>query len=338
MTTEDEDKKRALEALDELGPVVRWHDPVERLEDLPEGAVEGQCSWVESENNAFVSDGAGKWVTLTNWMLRSKTNTHLDVDEALVNKPEHYGGDACMRAMESVNWGRLACLTSIERYFWRLGKKGRALQDVGKAKWYAQRLVDHDFYGGDYLTSEECKVLHRAASIGLESLSVDASTKAEIEKAMDEVFALLDRGVRSGLRLTDRELLKIAERDYKSRINDLQCELDALRYYLQHKTQAGVAAYATVFVQQELRERAEAKELLAMSGTSKEEKSQRKREAIDSVLADLKRFGPCPAKEVAERVFGSQEDKHKRRTHIILSALEDEGLAKRVPVQMWDAT
>lgn len=160
------------------------------------------------------------------------SSTHLEVDEDLVNNPEHYGGDACMRHMERVGWGRGACLTSIERYLWRLGKKGRALQDVGKAKWYARRLVDHGFYG-QMLTVKESDALRRAKDVGLKCLDADDAVKAEVNAAIDELFAFLDQGIQLGQHLTPQQVLEIAERDYKSRIGDLKCQLEAIRHHLE---------------------------------------------------------------------------------------------------------
>lgn len=61
-----------------------------------------------------------------------------------VNNPEHYGGDACIEAIEAsmpreMYEGFLR--GNAMKYLWRYDKKGKPLEDLQKAMWYLERLA-----------------------------------------------------------------------------------------------------------------------------------------------------------------------------------------------------
>lgn len=56
--------------------------------------------------------------------------------------PSHYQGDVeCIDALESIGVGVDYCRGNAIKYLWRLGKKGGALEDARKARWYIDRLI-----------------------------------------------------------------------------------------------------------------------------------------------------------------------------------------------------
>lgn len=61
-----------------------------------------------------------------------------------VNHPPHYGGDGnpyeVIRVIEA--WGLGFCLGNAVKYIGRAGKKGNAVEDLQKAKWYIQHEID----------------------------------------------------------------------------------------------------------------------------------------------------------------------------------------------------
>ena len=61
-----------------------------------------------------------------------------------VNHPEHYGGaDNPYEAIKVIEaWQLGFCLGNTVKYISRAGKKGDALEDLEKAKWYLQREID----------------------------------------------------------------------------------------------------------------------------------------------------------------------------------------------------
>lgn len=61
-----------------------------------------------------------------------------------VNHPAHYqtaSGLECIDVIEALGDGLAYCRGNAIKYLWRLGKKGEALEDVRKAQWYVNRLV-----------------------------------------------------------------------------------------------------------------------------------------------------------------------------------------------------
>lgn len=59
-----------------------------------------------------------------------------------VNHPPHYGGDSTYEAIKVIEaWGLDFCLGNAVKYISRAGKKGDALEDLKKARWYIDRLI-----------------------------------------------------------------------------------------------------------------------------------------------------------------------------------------------------
>jgi hypothetical protein len=66
-----------------------------------------------------------------------------------VNRPAHYtqGGIECIDALQSaLPPSEFAgfCRGNALKYLWRAGKKGHVTEDLKKARWYIERLIDHD--------------------------------------------------------------------------------------------------------------------------------------------------------------------------------------------------
>ena len=65
-----------------------------------------------------------------------------------VNHPAHYtqGGIECIEAIEAATIDKAGieavCVGNVIKYLWRYEAKG-GRQDVEKAQWYLQRLLDH---------------------------------------------------------------------------------------------------------------------------------------------------------------------------------------------------
>lgn len=60
-----------------------------------------------------------------------------------VNHPAHYGGaDNPYEAIKVIEaWGLGFCLGNTVKYISRAGKKGIALEDLKKARWYLDREI-----------------------------------------------------------------------------------------------------------------------------------------------------------------------------------------------------
>ncbi len=60
-----------------------------------------------------------------------------------VNHPAHYAGDGveCIDAIEAIGAGVDFCRGNAIKYLWRFGRKGDALEDAKKARWYVDRLI-----------------------------------------------------------------------------------------------------------------------------------------------------------------------------------------------------
>ena len=60
-----------------------------------------------------------------------------------VNHPPHYGGaDNAYEAIKVIEaWGLGFCLGNTVKYISRAGKKGDALEDLRKARWYLDREI-----------------------------------------------------------------------------------------------------------------------------------------------------------------------------------------------------
>jgi hypothetical protein len=65
-----------------------------------------------------------------------------------VNKAPHYNkGDVeCIEAIKSATVGKkgieAVCVANVIKYLWRYEEKGKPLQDVQKAKWYLEKLLN----------------------------------------------------------------------------------------------------------------------------------------------------------------------------------------------------
>jgi hypothetical protein len=65
-----------------------------------------------------------------------------------VNCPSHYNkGDVeCIEAIKSATVGKkgieAVCVANVIKYLWRYEEKGKPLQDVQKAKWYLDKLLN----------------------------------------------------------------------------------------------------------------------------------------------------------------------------------------------------
>ena len=59
-----------------------------------------------------------------------------------VNHPSHYtehpSGIECIQVTEHMNF----CLGNAIKYIWRADKKGKALEDLEKARWYIDREIE----------------------------------------------------------------------------------------------------------------------------------------------------------------------------------------------------
>jgi hypothetical protein len=77
-------------------------------------------------------------------MNEGATNTGV-VD--LVNHPQHYtkGGLECIDVMQAV-FGTKAVITFCKlnafKYLWRAGQKGGKTEDLRKARWYIDKILD----------------------------------------------------------------------------------------------------------------------------------------------------------------------------------------------------
>lgn len=64
--------------------------------------------------------------------------------EDTVNHPEHYGGEdnpyEAIKIIEALGFG--FCLGNTMKYLVRAGKKGSALEDLKKARWYLSREIN----------------------------------------------------------------------------------------------------------------------------------------------------------------------------------------------------
>lgn len=59
-----------------------------------------------------------------------------------VDHPAHYGGDGTYEAIKVIEaWGLGFSLGNAVKYIARAGKKGAALEDLQKARWYLDREI-----------------------------------------------------------------------------------------------------------------------------------------------------------------------------------------------------
>jgi len=59
-----------------------------------------------------------------------------------VNHPKHYkshpSGIECIQVTEHMGF----CLGNAVKYIWRADEKGKAIEDLQKAKWYVEREIE----------------------------------------------------------------------------------------------------------------------------------------------------------------------------------------------------
>lgn len=62
-----------------------------------------------------------------------------------VDHPSHYGGADSIyehvKVAEALGWTGNAFVYNATKYLWRLGKKGSALIDLRKARWFLDREI-----------------------------------------------------------------------------------------------------------------------------------------------------------------------------------------------------
>ena len=68
-----------------------------------------------------------------------------------VDHPDHYQTssieciDAIEAAVERLDPIEAFNVGTAIKYLWRFKKKGKPIEDLQKAKWYIDRLIDHEF-------------------------------------------------------------------------------------------------------------------------------------------------------------------------------------------------
>ena len=61
-----------------------------------------------------------------------------------VNHPSHYGGDTTYEAIKVIEaWGLGFCIGNSVKYISRAGRKGNAVEDLKKARWYLDREIQN---------------------------------------------------------------------------------------------------------------------------------------------------------------------------------------------------
>ena len=78
-----------------------------------------------------------------------------------INHPQHYGGDTPYEAIKVIEaWELGFCLGNTVKYISRAGRKGDALEDLKKARWYLEREIrTREHKGiGSVLSCENCGV------------------------------------------------------------------------------------------------------------------------------------------------------------------------------------
>ncbi len=59
-----------------------------------------------------------------------------------IDHPPHYGGDTTYEAIKAIEaWGLGFALGNAVKYLSRAGKKGDAIEDLKKARWYIDREI-----------------------------------------------------------------------------------------------------------------------------------------------------------------------------------------------------
>lgn len=73
-----------------------------------------------------------------------------------INHPAHYGGDTPYEAIKVIEaWNLGFCLGNTVKYIARAGKKGAMLEDLEKARWYLDRMIDKLKNPGPQITQDK---------------------------------------------------------------------------------------------------------------------------------------------------------------------------------------
>lgn len=79
----------------------------------------------------------------------NKSLKYMNIDEATekVNHPKHYVGKyECIEVMEDI-YGKKSviefCRCNAFKYLWRAGKKKSELEDLKKARWYIDKMINY---------------------------------------------------------------------------------------------------------------------------------------------------------------------------------------------------
>jgi hypothetical protein len=113
---------------------------------------------IYKEDHLIGGDLVKIWATLEDypnimaeWEEVASTTLKVSIDTGKVdqvNCPAHYNkGDVeCIEAIKSATVGKkgieAVCVANVIKYLWRYEEKGKPLQDVQKAKWYLEKLLN----------------------------------------------------------------------------------------------------------------------------------------------------------------------------------------------------
>lgn len=93
--------------------------------------------------------GTDKCLCGTAQDIRRQPEPHPVVELDAVNHPRHYtahpSGVECIQITEHMGF----CLGNAVKYIWRADEKGRAVEDLRKARWYLDREIARRIGGGD---------------------------------------------------------------------------------------------------------------------------------------------------------------------------------------------
>ena len=82
-----------------------------------------------------------------NASIKDMIDFQTDVPKDMVNHPPHYNQKnvECIDAIESATDSGFEYYLqgNIMKYLWRFDYKGKAVEDLNKAKWYLDKLIEH---------------------------------------------------------------------------------------------------------------------------------------------------------------------------------------------------
>lgn len=106
--------------------------------------------------------------------------------------PSHYDGDACMRAIAASMDPYPFCIGNTVKYLWRLGRKHeRFEEELGKAQWYVDWLLEYADTSSYQLTSRQHSVI-RALRAVIETCRVQKAHQDDMSRHVNA--ALRARG------------------------------------------------------------------------------------------------------------------------------------------------